>query len=252
MSVQSPKLHHRQQKQLNPQQKQASQSIFPAIGKWQNWANDFVKNGWWNPFSHVNISWQPRDTINTDMILNQHFQLLWNRQHFLTGLLPGFETLYGRFHYMPDYEISWFSHSHLPQLTSKFFKDKAIGLLSDPQSQSGHQLPWMQIQKHQIVIDNEQIHYYPNRSAMINDFLQGTRDLIPSIKLIPELRSWPQEQSLLIHKQAAMGDWYINKSLPNSMYCDLLLALQEWNPTLIKLARQEMAQCRPDKEQTSQ
>lgn len=187
-------------------------------------------------YGSVILSWQPREQIDTDTLLNRQFDLLWDRQRVLEGHLPAARELYPLLLPLPHYQVIWFSQSEHPALSAAFLQGKQIGLLADRRSQSGHQWPLKQLALHQLPTQRSQLHFYTNRQTMLEDFLKGRLDLIPGLRLYPGLSHWPESRVLAIATDLPIGDWVVSRDVPAALRCPLLAALRLYEPMIRQLA----------------
>ncbi|GAA4494165.1 hypothetical protein [Pseudaeromonas paramecii] len=181
-------------------------------------------------YGRVSVSWRPREQLDTDTLLRQQFDLLWDRQRVLEGRLARAEDLYRLLRPMPSYRVAWYSHRRDPALTPAFFADLRIGLLADSQSQSGHQWPMKQLAQHQLPASPAQLHFYTSRQALLADFLAGELDLIPAVSTYPQLKDWPTNQQLTIADDLPIGNWYLSRRVPAALACPLARALDLYRP----------------------
>ncbi|MCP5326690.1 MAG: hypothetical protein H7A09_10265 [Oceanospirillaceae bacterium] len=189
-------------------------------------------------YRNVQISWQPRSALHTRELMQQQYQLFWNREHVLSGMLPDWQQVYYPLLKLPHYEIDWFSQHAGLQLRQGDFSAQRIGLLADTDSQSGYRLPRMQLNELQIA--ESQLQYFPTREALITAFMAGQLDIIPALPV--QLPQWPANQRLRITDQAEMGDWYLSRSVDPALHCSLRDALQIFNPLLQRIAAGPMPQ----------
>ncbi len=178
-------------------------------------------------FSQARISWLPRDQLSTQDIVEKKYKLIWIRHDSLKGLMHDYESFYDVLLAMPTYKVHWISQVDSPTLTQVFFKDKRIGFLGDSQSQSAYQQPMRQLHENNIQITDEQVVFYPNRQALITDFLKQKLDLISVVGIgdFTAINNWPQRKRILITDQATIGNWYIDASISEPLRCQLLQSL---------------------------
>lgn len=183
-------------------------------------------------YAQVEVAWMPREELRTNALLGHHFQLLWDREHVLSGLLPDYQALYHLLKPMPDYEIDWFSHRPGLRASASAFAGQRIGLLSDSRSQSGYQLPKLQLVE--LGVADDRIHYYPNRSELLQAFLQHQLDLIPGLPV--QLPHWPADQRLLLTDRAPIGSWYLQQDVDHDLRCRLHQTLTLFDPLVARLS----------------
>lgn len=182
-------------------------------------------------YGEVIVSWLPRESIGTGTLLADRFQLMWDREHVMSGLLPDFSSLYHLLKPMPDYEIDWFSHDAAVLSSDDGLRGQRIGLLDDPRSQSGYQLPRLQLAGMAIVDDA--VTYYPNRSELMQAFMRGDVDVIPALPL--QFPDWPAGQRRLLTDKAPIGSWFMSQSVDPQLSCQLLDALKLFDPVVRRL-----------------
>lgn len=187
-------------------------------------------------YSQVVVSWQPRAQLGTDNLLQQSYDLWWDRQHVLEGQLPAVQTIYAPLLHLPRYQVAWFSHQPHPALNADFFNGKRIGVLTDSRSQSGHQQPLEQLASHHLPTSHDQLHFYTNRQTMVDDFLAGRLDLIPGMRVFPALSRWPADQVLPIAADLPIGDWFVARHIPPALHCSLIDALRLYEPMIRQLS----------------
>ncbi|WP_430460551.1 hypothetical protein ACQUQU_15210 [Thalassolituus sp. LLYu03] len=184
-------------------------------------------------YGRVEVSWAPRDTLRSGALLSHDFQLLWDREHVLSGLLPDFGRLYQVLKPMPDYEIDWFSQRPGLVASAAYFRGQRIGLLADSRSQSGYQLPRLQLAA--LGVDEADVRYFPNRSELMGAFLQGQLDLMPGLPV--QLPDWPADQRLLLTDHAPIGSWYVAAGVAPDLHCRLLAGLAMFDRMVAQLSR---------------
>lgn len=105
-------------------------------------------------FASVFISWQPRESLTSQDILTGNWQMMWNRDHALSGLVPNWSEFYTVLLKLPSYGIYWFSQQQDIELNRRFFAGKKIGLLADNKSFSGYLAAMSQLNQHNIVFNS--------------------------------------------------------------------------------------------------
>ncbi|CAM3983085.1 hypothetical protein CWB85_12670 [Pseudoalteromonas sp. S1727] len=183
-------------------------------------------------YSRVSISWQPRESLTSDLIISQQFNLMMHRAHAITGLLPNWKDFYLQSISLPSYETFWFSHNKNISVTPDYFTNKRIGLLADKKSASGYLMPMSQITQAGVTLTKEQLHLYPNREVLIDDFLREKIDLMPSTMHIQQLMEWPVEKRLLITEPNAQLSWFISNNTPQNLSTALTVAVKEYQTKL--------------------
>jgi len=150
--------------------------------------------------------------------------------------MPGYNSFYEVLISMPKNSIYWLTHANKPSLTQHFFKDKVIGLLIDPKSQSAYQQPMKQLNDYHIAVAEEKFRYYLSRKDLISDFLAKKLDLIsvPGSNTV-EINSWPINKKMLITDKASIGDLYINKTASNLLKCKIKMSFSFYKEYVNKI-----------------
>lgn len=129
-------------------------------------------------YAKVTVSWRPRTQLGASDLINERYDLIWNREHFLRGLLPDFADYYESLLHFDNYRVFWLSLRSTPVMSAEYFQNKRIGLLDDPSSHTHHVLPLTSLRLHQIPETAYTAIYFSDPSAMYQSFLRGDIDLI--------------------------------------------------------------------------
>lgn len=180
-------------------------------------------------FAAVEISWQPRGQLRGGDLVEARFDLLWNRERVLKGLLSNYQDYYSQVQPTPRYSVYWLSNKDKPRLSADYFAGKRLGLLRDQASQSGFQSPLGQL--HAAGIDPKalDIRYFIDRDSQYQAFLSGKVDLISGVPGTGG-RTVPMGRRLLITDQASSGAWFLHRRHPRELRCDVLQALTVLQP----------------------
>ncbi|AFT71200.1 Putative membrane protein [Alloalcanivorax dieselolei B5] len=180
-------------------------------------------------FAAVEISWQPRGQLSGGDLVEDRFDLLWNRERVLKGLLSNYQDYYRQVQRTPRYSVYWLSNKDKPQLSADYFAGKRLGLLRDQASQSGFQSPLGQLHAAGIDAKALDIHYFIDRDSQYRAFLSGEVDLISGVPRAGDL-TIPADHRLLITDQAPSGAWFLHRRHPRALRCDVLQALTVLQP----------------------
>ncbi len=186
------------------------------------------------PFETVTVSWQPREMLNTEQLLNDNYALILNRDYALSGLLPNWDDFYTAILSLPSYQISWFSHQHNMLLSANSLKNKRIGLLEDKRSESGYLAPMSELKQLGHGLDIAQLVFYPNRESLVNDFMAEKLDIIPSVGHHEQLRHWPISKTLPLQHVSSTLSWYLNNQY-TYLAAPLTSYLQQYQTRLLKV-----------------
>ena len=174
-------------------------------------------------FSGVEVSWRPRTELTTRDLVNEHYDVIWNREHFLTGLLPELHDHYDTLMHYDNYAVYWVSMTSPPVLTAEYFRGKRIGLLSDVSSHTHHLLPLRSLKsvdskEHDVVTV-----YFDNTNSLYDSFERGEVDLITAGQAFPAAQA---AYRTLLDDTATAATFFIRKDLQHAaLRCDLIDAL---------------------------
>ncbi|WP_112480040.1 hypothetical protein [Vibrio variabilis] len=189
-------------------------------------------------YARVELSWKPREHINSEDILSQQFDMLFNRPRVLNGLLPDHQAFYEQALILPAYTVYLYAHIPLQNLSSATFYKRSLGLLDDKRSQSGFLIPEIELRKKGITLDNNNTRWFHHRNDLVSAFLSGRVDFIPAIGIEPELSKWPRENRIELKTIPSAGSWYLSNALPKAIKCKTsqsLLAKMQQSPVMNQL-----------------
>lgn len=194
----------------------------------------------------VTISWQPRESLSSDAIMTQKFDIMLYREHGLVGLLPNWTDFYETLLDLPDYSIYWFSHQNNITVTKSFFANKQVGLLADKHSASGYLSPMSVLNHAGITLSSQQLHLYPNREALIADFIKKKLDVIPSFGMHSALINWPQDKKRLVKTPNSKVIWVISSTVDQQLRPKIESVISTYQQQLISNKTQhKTAQAKP-------
>lgn len=175
-------------------------------------------------FTGVDVSWRPRTELTTSDLVNENYDVIWNREHFLTGLLPELHSHYDTLLHYDNYAVFWLSLQSTPVLTAEYFRGKRIGLLSDVSSHTHHLLPLRSLK----AVDSQQQDivtvYFDDASALYDSFYRGEIDLMTGGL------AFTAEQPVyrtLLDNSATAATFFIRRDLQqHALRCDIIDALE--------------------------
>jgi len=179
-------------------------------------------------FSGVEVSWRPRMELSANDLVNEHYDVIWNREHFLTGLLPDLHLYYDTLLQYDNYSVYWLSLQSTPVLTAEYFRGKRIGLLSDVSSHTHHLLALRSLR----TINTPQSDFVPvffeNASDLYSSFYRGDIDLITGGLAF---QAGQPVYKTLLDDSATAATFFIRKQLhQQALRCDIVDALQLLTP----------------------
>jgi hypothetical protein len=126
-------------------------------------------------FSDVTVYWKPRNQLSSTDLINEHYDVIWNRHHFLVGLMPDFDDYYDTLLHYDNYSVYWLSRQSEPVMTAEYFTGKRVGLLNDS---SSHTLNIIPLRSLRSLTDNYTGVYFDDPNEMFESFYRGDIDLI--------------------------------------------------------------------------
>lgn len=182
-------------------------------------------------FADVNIAWRPRGFIGARDILEQRYDLFWNRRHLVLGMAPSFFEYYSPLLHTPRYPVYWLAHESIPGISNGYLEGKTVGLLSDTSSQTFYLQPMDALHRAGVTLNASQKRLYPELGALYRAFRRGEVDLISSPLFLAERLGIPSDHRFLISRDVPSGTWYIsNRLLGSGVECDLLRAVSAMEP----------------------
>ncbi|MFA0438905.1 hypothetical protein BCU70_09390 [Vibrio sp. 10N.286.49.C2] len=167
-----------------------------------DFCNRLLKN---SQYSHVVVSWKPRQQLSADEMLGQQYELIMTRHREFNGLVPDYITLYREIVSYPKYSVYFYGQMTIAALSSSVFYKRTIGLLRDNKSQSGHLIPLITLKQLGVTFDQEHIRWFSNREQMLRAFEQQEVDFIPGLGIEPQLSKWPENKRVLLKTMPSLG-----------------------------------------------
>lgn len=186
-------------------------------------------------FSSVEILWRPRAYLSAAHILDEQFDIFWNRYHVVNGLVPEFSNFYSTLQDTPTYKLFWLSKSSAPQLNANYLKNKTIGFSRDPQSQTHYLQPMSVLRQTGITLTAEQQKFYTDPSALYKAFYNNEVDIISSPLPPPQNQNDAMIFSTLLDDAVSSGAWFIKNDLLTlhnieQVKCAVLNSLSVYKP----------------------
>lgn len=186
-------------------------------------------------FTDVEILWRPRSYLNAQHILDEEFDLFWNRRHIVTGLVPELSNFYSLLLETPTYELYWMSKEALPTLNADYLKDKVIGLSRDSQSQTHFLQPMSALRASGISLSAKQKKFYTDPNAIYKAFNNNEVDIISTPLPLAKANDGSEVFVSLIESEVPSGAWYVSKDLllaesSSDLECALLKSLIIYAP----------------------
>ncbi|MCS6211586.1 phosphate/phosphite/phosphonate ABC transporter substrate-binding protein [Shewanella baltica] len=178
-------------------------------------------------YSQVTVSWQPRNSITPQILLDEEFDLIWSRERTMLAMLPNFYNYYQVLEHSPHYSVYWLSLKDKPMLTPAYFAGKILGIFEDTNSQTNYLLPLDSLKKAGISLPAEQFKRYSDRASLYQAFITGQVDLITYPKWLPNGQEIDENHRLLIADNLPTGTWYARRELLDNprLRCELLAVM---------------------------
>lgn len=126
-------------------------------------------------FSQVEVTWKSRMSLTTEDLITERYDVIWNRHHFLQGLMPDFDDHYDTLLHYADHAVYWMSTRSEPVLSDEYFEGKRVGLLNDSASHTLNIIPLTSLRslsaRHEIV-------YFDDPETLFDSFYRGDVDLV--------------------------------------------------------------------------
>jgi hypothetical protein len=185
----------------------------------------------WPGMNGVRISWHPRVFLTSQAIVAETYDLFFNREHLVRGMVPKLDDYYVPLLETPNYELHWVTLGEPPQPTAAYFADKVVGLLDDPGSQTFFLQPSAWLRESNIDLAEDQKRFYPDIPALFDAFARREVDLISSSLTFIEDQDLGPVRGLLITDELDAGTWFLNRRWKDlDANCELVAALRQYTP----------------------
>ncbi|MBV7261061.1 hypothetical protein KCG43_03360 [Photobacterium sp. WH24] len=170
-------------------------------------------------YAGVSVFWQSRSEFVPAQIYSQFYDVMWGRDYVLNGMSPSYLDYYQPVLILPSYDVYWYARSADFRGTKDDFTQLTLGLLDDPFSLSGYQLPMNQLNSLQLAADSVHIAFYPSRQALAEALLAGQVDVVADTSFSTLSQSSAVLSKVMIASQVYSGAWYASSrvSSPQSI-----------------------------------
>ncbi len=173
-------------------------------------------------YSNIKVVWQARHLLSPKMLYQHHFDIMWERDYRLSGLIPNYQDHYRPLVTLPTYSAYWYSMHHTFTPSGDYFQQHNIGLLADRYSLSGYQLPLRELAKFGLDEQAPQIRLYASRRELVNALISGQVDVIAD----SNYSSINQEGSSITHavieRNLSSGAWFISNQVTDKSITDAI------------------------------
>jgi hypothetical protein len=180
-------------------------------------------------YGGVHTMWRHRDLSEVRISFDQQFDLLFAKPELVER--KDIELVD---HYVPiavyaDNTSRFVSLSSLPELSSAYFHGRKLGLLDNPNSVSGHQVPRRALRNVGIDERRLDVRYYETHEDLYSALLSGELDVIATGRALPESQHGGQPfLALPIQGGLKAARWYLRPSLVDTpLHCRIAGLLKE-------------------------
>jgi hypothetical protein len=183
-----------------------------------------------NEYGRIRVEWVDRGTLSAKDIIEQRYDMFWNRENILKGLVPNFDYYYRVFSSSDYYRVYWYSNDEDFEVSAAYFYTHKVGLLNNQLSQSGFLLPIADLDMHGINFKKVDIHFFDSLEMLQQALAVGEVDTISGYAL-PGREPHKFKKRISIVNSMPTGTWFIPKNLQLSqtMQCELFTATQVFN-----------------------
>ncbi|WP_116364570.1 hypothetical protein [Parahaliea mediterranea] len=184
-------------------------------------------------YAGVEIRWRSRGFLTARHILEGQYDLFWNREHLLLGMVPDFYDYYRPLLQTPSYGVYWLSRGAPVEMTAAYFEGRTVGLVEDTRSQTFYLQPMNALTGAGIQLRPDQLRHYRDSQSLYRAFAEGEVDLISSPADLARRLNMPHDYTTLIDAEVPSGAWYVKQRLWGSgVECALLDALMALEPLI--------------------
>ncbi|WP_078084898.1 hypothetical protein [Microbulbifer mangrovi] len=177
-------------------------------------------------YKTISISWKPRQQLTAEEVLNEDYDLIWNREHSLHGLVPEYSRYYEPLLRYDQYKVFWFSRNGQPQLTREYFRGKKIGLLNDRLSHTFHLLPLASLKQLGVDISRQPLVYFDDANSLYRAFARGDLDLVSGGLFLEQDLDIPLQRILMADNVVA-ATLFVRKARAAEIDCAIAQAFDD-------------------------
>lgn len=183
----------------------------------------------------VEISWPSSEQLTAQLIINQEYNFVFSRHHYLKGLSDEVDSFYQPILSVSGFRIVWWHKGKEPVMTQEFFANKTIGVTNNTNSHFSYLTPLSSLANANITLQPSQLKYFPTSGSLQQGFINGDVDLIMWDKqLLTNLSPTPDikiNHSKKVWRIKGL-DWYASqKSLDNKeLICEFIEKFSVYEP----------------------
>lgn len=191
-------------------------------------------------FDRVEISWVSRDRVDRRRLFEQYYQLVIAKPELLQRTRINGVSPYTAIANYADYSSQFIAFGKAPALNDDYFRGKKLGLLDDPNSLSGFQIPKSALKRAAIDESIFQVLVYKTHYELYRALFMKEVDLIASFKWsgpeniltehMPKVANARPLQSLPLEERIPGPRWFLHPGLvDSSIHCHVLNALGDFS-----------------------
>ena len=181
-------------------------------------------------YDRVVVAWVNRDQIDLRQLFQKHYDLLIAKPQTMERTdMPGISGYMPIAHYA-NYSGLLIAFESQPEMSNAYFQGKKLGLLDDPNSLSGYQIPNSALKRANIDFSLFDIAYYKSHLELYSALHRGEVDLIASFRWSEfDGSSEPSAEKVLRLQSELPGPrWYLHPERVDTVsHCVVQEALKE-------------------------
>lgn len=180
-------------------------------------------------YSRVHVMWRHRDLNEVRIIFDQQFDLLLTKPEFVERTDIDLIARYVPIAVYGDNTSRFISLQSQPKLTATHLSSRTLGLLDNPNSVSGHQVPRQAIRNAGIDERLLDIRYYETHGDLYAALIAGELDVIATGLALPDHHESEQPHFILpIQEGLKSPRWYLRPPLVDTpLHCHVVSILEE-------------------------
>ena len=173
-------------------------------------------------YDNVQVIWMHRDQLDLREIINQSYDLILVKPELFMRLTDAHTAGYVRLASYQEYSSELIATQATPALTNDFFRGKRLGLMDDPNSLSGYQIPKAALQKAHIDKSIYTTVYFKSHADLHRALAMGDVDVIASYSADYFGNARGRAKQLDLQRGLSGVQWLMHPKLANSdVHCEV-------------------------------
>jgi hypothetical protein len=179
-------------------------------------------------YGRVHVMWRHRDLSEVRISFDQEFDLLLAKPELVERNDIDLVDHYVPIAVYSDNTSRFVSLESLPELSADYFRGRTLGMLDNPKSVSGHQVPRQALRNAGIDERQLDVRYYETHEDLFYALLDHELDVIATGLALPDSHHGSQPLLVLpIQGGLKSPRWYLRPSLVDTvLYCHIVSVLQ--------------------------